>query len=282
MASPLPSSGRSTAGRDTRPAGVPLFGIDAFTSEPFRGNPAAVCLLESPADEPWMQALATEMNVSETAFVVPEDGGFGLRWFTPTTEVVLCGHATLASAHALWQTGFLQPGQPARFHTRWKGTLTATNTAAGIALDFPAAPSRACPEPVGLSDALGARVTAVAQNDLHHIAEVDDEATVRKLEPDIEALGHVDMEAVAVTSRSDDSRYDFVSRYFAPKHGIDEDPVTGSAHTSLGPYWADQLGRTELSAYQASRRGGELRVEVRGDRVTLIGNAVTVWKGTLD
>jgi predicted PhzF superfamily epimerase YddE/YHI9 len=282
MAIPFPTSGRSTAGRDTRPAGVPLLGIDAFTNERYRGNPAAVCLLDAPADEPWMQALATEMNVSETAFVVPDGDGFGLRWFTPTTEVVLCGHATLASAHALWQTGRLRPEQAAGFHTRWKGTLTATKARDGIALDFPAAPSWPCEEPVGLSDALGTSVIAVAKNDLHHIAEVDNEATVRNLEPDIDALTRVDVESVAVTSRSDDDRYDFVSRFFAPKYGINEDPVTGSAHTSLGPYWGARLGTFELSAYQASRRGGELRVQVRGDRVTLIGNAVTVWQGALD
>ena len=265
----------------SRSIGAPLLGVDAFTGERFRGNPAAVCLLDGPADDDWMQALAAEMNLSETAYVVPHDDGFGLRWFTPTTEVQLCGHATLASAHALWETGRLAPDALARFHTRWKGVLGATRVEHGIALDFPAAPSVAVAQPLGLSDALGTSVVATAQNDLHHIAELADARTVRALSPDIAKLRAVEVEAVTVTARSDDDRYDFVSRYFAPKHGIDEDPVTGSAHTSLGPFWADKLGRSSLRAHQASTRGGELRVEVHGDRVSLIGQAVTVWRGEL-
>jgi predicted PhzF superfamily epimerase YddE/YHI9 len=261
--------------------GTPLLGVDAFTDERFRGNPAAVCLLDAPADDGWMQALAAEMNLSETAYVAPHDDGFGLRWFTPTTEVQLCGHATLASAHALWETGRLAPETPARFHTRWKGVLGAVRVEGGIALDFPAATSVEVSEPRGLSDALGAHVVATARNDLHHVVELSDASAVRGLAPDIAKLRDVEVEAVAVTARSDDDRYDFVSRYFAPRHGIDEDPVTGSAHTSLGPYWAAKLGSSTLRAHQASARGGDVRIEVTGDRVSLIGQAVTVWRGEL-
>jgi PhzF family phenazine biosynthesis protein len=260
--------------------GVPLLGIDAFTSERFRGNPAAVCLLEEPTDETWMQALAAEMNLSETAFVVAQDDGYNLRWFTPTTEVRLCGHATLASAHALWETGRLASDQEARFHTRWKGLLTATTSSAGIVLDFPAAPSSPCDAPDQLAEALGVSIVAVAVNDLHHIVELADADAVRNANPNFGALSKITVE-VAITAPSDDDDHDFVSRFFAPTYGIDEDPVTGSAHTSLGPYWAAKLGKTQLRARQVSRRGGELLVRVRGDRVDLIGQAITVWQGEL-
>ena len=259
---------------------IPILGIDAFTEHAFRGNPAAVCLLDAAADEGWMQSLAAEMNLSETAFVVPIDSGFALRWFTPTLEVELCGHATLASAHALWETGHLGHDDEAHFHTRWKGELVARRGGDTVSLDLPIARSTVVPEPSGLSAALGAPLRAVARNDLHHIAEVDDAATVRTLTPDLAALTEVEVQAVTVTARSDDPTYDFVSRYF---HGFTEDPVTGAAHTSLGPYWAAKLDKTELSAYQASARGGSLHVHVQPDAqiVTLVGRAVTVWQGTL-
>jgi PhzF family phenazine biosynthesis protein len=268
-----------------------IFGVDAFTATCFGGNPAAVCLLDTDAqsavawpDEAWMQGLAAEMNLSETAFVAPLDDAFGLRWFTPTSEVQLCGHATLASAHVLWETGTVSREALVQFDTRWKGRLTATHTGDAIALDFPAAPSTPVPEPDGLSSALGASLRAVARNDLHHLVELEDAAAVRTLAPDFAALRNVDVEAVAVTAVSDDERYDFISRYFAPRHGIDEDPVTGSAHTSLGPYWAGKLGKPDLVGYQASARGGEVRVSVPESaptRVTLGGHAVTVWRGEL-
>jgi predicted PhzF superfamily epimerase YddE/YHI9 len=258
-----------------------LFCIDAFTTERFRGNPAVVCFLDEAADDAWMQALAAEMNVSDTAFVVPRHDGHDVRWFTPAVEVELCGHATLAAAHALWESGRLAPDAPARFHTRRQGTLIATRVGDEIAIDFPAARSTPVDEPAGLSAALGTRVAAVARNDLHHLAELDDEATVRALTPDFGALRAVDVEAVAVTARSNDRRYDFVSRYFAPKWGIDEDPVTGSAHTSLGPYWSAKLGKTHLIARQISRRGGELTIDDHGDRVTITGHAITIWSGTV-
>jgi PhzF family phenazine biosynthesis protein len=276
--------------------------VDAFTSEQFRGNPAAVCLLdepgrEDPSDE-WMQSLAAEMNLSETAFVAPRPAGseaagseaggsgvgrFGLRWFTPTQEVLLCGHATLASAHVLWESGALDEAEPARFHTRWKGELVATRAGDGIALDLPTAASAVVPEPEGLSAALGTAVLTVAANDLHHLVELADERSVRTLTPDFSALAAVEVEAVAVTAPSDDEAYDFVSRYFTPRHGILEDPVTGSAHTSLGPWWAERLGRPDVVGYQASARGGVVRVhaEPGAPRVSVSGDAVTVWTGFL-
>jgi PhzF family phenazine biosynthesis protein len=261
--------------------GATLACVDAFTSQPFRGNPAAVCLLDVAVGDDWMQALAAEMNLSETAFVLACDTGFDLRWFTPTTEVDLCGHATLASAHLLWESGRLPRGAPARFHTRSMGDLVATLDADGIALDLPAAVSSEVPEPRGLADALGAPLVAVARNDLHHLVELADARTVRNLRPDLGALRAVDVEAVTVTARSDDPAFHFVSRYFAPRYGIPEDPVTGAAHTSLGPWWAQRLGTTDLTALQCSPRGGTLRVLVLGDRVTLIGRAVTIWHGQL-
>ena len=259
-----------------------LLGIDAFTDEPFRGNPAAVCLLEDPRDDDWMQSLAAEMNLSETAFVLArDDASYDLRWFTPALEVELCGHATLASAHALWQTRRQPVERPVTFHTRWKGALTATKHSDGITLDFPAARSVGCDEPSGLSAALGAQVAKVSVNDLHHVVELADEAAVRALTPSYADLVDVDVEGVAVTARASDEAYDFVSRYFAPRYGVDEDPVTGSAHTSLGPYWGAVLGKTELVGHQVSPRGGIVRVRVRDDRVDLTGQAVTVWEGAL-
>lgn len=267
-----------------------IFGVDAFTAVPFAGNPAAVCLLDPDSsavewpDEEWMQALAAEMNLSETAFVARSDDAFGLRWFTPTSEVQLCGHATLASAHVLWETGTVSRDMPLQFETRWKGQLAATHTGDAIALDFPAAASTPAPEPDGLSAALGVPLRAIARNDLHHLVEVENASGVRSIAPDFAALRRVDVEAVVVTAASDDDRYDFVSRYFAPRHGIDEDPVTGSAHTSLGPYWAAQLRKPDLVGCQISARGGVVRVGVSESdptRVTLGGEAVTVWRGEL-
>jgi PhzF family phenazine biosynthesis protein len=262
---------------------APLLCVDAFTGEPFRGNPAAICLLDEPGEERWMQALAAEMNLSETAFVVPRDDGFDLRWFTPTSEVELCGHATLASAHALWETGRLGPDATARFHTQRRGELTATRAEGAIALDFPSAPAVVVDEPAGLSAALGVTPVRVGSSSLHHVVELADAGAVRGMTPDIAALADVDVSAVAVTAPSDDEQFDFVSRYFAPRHGIDEDPVTGSAHCTLGPWWAERLGRRELVGYQASARGGVVRVEVQPDapRVNLIGEAITVWRGEL-
>jgi len=270
-------------------AGTPLFCVDAFTHEPFAGNPAAICLLDAPLAEPRMQAIAAELNLSETAFVGPAaaDGGdeLGLRWFTPTQEVELCGHATLASAHVLYETGRVQRGEPVRFNTRRRGVLIATSTAGGVALDFPAAPSRLIPPPPGLAAALGTEPVAVGVNDLHHIAELDDEATVARLAVDADALAKVEgVEAVTVTAGAREPGVDFVSRYFAPRHGITEDPVTGSAHTSLAAWWADKLQKAHLTGKQLSRRTGIVRIRVdepSPGRVTLEGRAVTIWEGEL-
>lgn len=268
-----------------------LLCIDTFTAEPFRGNPAGVCLVDDPEAYPEarMQAIAAELRLSETAFVVADGDVFSLRWFTPTQEVLLCGHATLASAHALWTSGRLDLDRPARFATRWKGGLTARRIAgsatATVAVDFPAARSTLVEPPTGLQAAIGASISAVGSNDLHHVVEVADERTVRALAPDLERLVTVPgVEAVTVTARSDDPSFDFVSRYFAPRHGIAEDPATGSAHTSLGPWWADRLGRAELVGHQVSRRSGVVRVRVGDpgpDRVTIEGDLVTVWQGDL-
>jgi predicted PhzF superfamily epimerase YddE/YHI9 len=264
---------------------TPIFCVDAFTDEPFRGNPAAVCLLEEPLSDAVMQKVAVELNLSETAFVVARDDGFDLRWFTPTVEVELCGHATLASAHVLFETGRLAIGDTARFHTRWRGELRGTSTPDGVELDFPAAVSTPVDPPPGLADALGAAPVAVGVNDLHHVVELADAATVRSLAPEMSALSDVEgVEAVAVTATGDEAGIDFVSRYFAPRFGIPEDPVTGSAHTSLGPWWAARLGRGELVGRQVSARTGTVRVFVdrpAAGRITLTGRAVTVWRGEL-
>lgn len=259
---------------------LPLCHVDAFTDRPFAGNPAAVCLLEEEMDPAWMQAVAREMNLSETAFLLRGDDGFGLRWFTPQVEVPLCGHATLASAHFLWEEGHLKPKAVARFHTQ-SGLLTAARREGWIQLDFPAKPPAPSTAPAGMAAALGCTPVAVLKADFDHLVEVESEAVLRALEPDFRALRVVNTRGVIATARSDGKPYDFVSRFFGPGVGIDEDPVTGSAHCVLGPYWQDQLGKATFLAYQASARGGEIRVTCEGDRVKLGGKAVTVARGEL-
>jgi len=258
----------------------PLFIVDAFADAAFQGNPAAVCLLDAPAPAEWMQQVAAEMNLSETAFLDSRDDGWNLRWFTPTTEVDLCGHATLASAHALWETGRLAADAAARFYTR-SGELIATRNGKDITLDFPATPPEPADAPDGLIDALGIEPQHVGRSRFDYLIEAADAATVRSLAPDFTALGRVDARGVIVTSRGDGSGADFVSRFFAPAAGVNEDPVTGSAHCCLAPYWSDKLGRADLVGYQASRRGGTVRVYTDGDRVRLSGRAVTVLRGEL-
>jgi len=255
--------------------------VDAFTSEPFEGNPAAVCLLPAPADAGWMQRVAREMNLSETAFLVRrEDSGFDLRWFTPAVEVDLCGHATLATAHVLWEEGHLPPGEPAVFHTR-SGRLSAELRDGWIEMDFPAEPPVPAPPPDGLAAALGAEPTYVGRNRFDYLVEVDARLTVERLAPDFTRLGEIDTRGIIVTARGDAEGTDFVSRFFAPRTGIDEDPVTGSAHCCLGPYWQSRLGRDTFTARQVSERGGLVKVMVRGERVILSGHAVTVLRGEL-
>jgi PhzF family phenazine biosynthesis protein len=259
---------------------VPLLQIDAFTSRAFRGNPAAVCLLPAPADEAWMQDVAAEMNLAETAFVAPLDSDFGLRWFTPAVEVDLCGHATLASAHALWETGRLPAARSARFHTR-SGLLTAEQVDGWIELNFPSTPAVEVDPPDGLLDALGVRAVYVGRSRFDYIVEVESESIVREVAPDLEALRSLKSRGVVVTSRASSDGVDFVSRYFAPGSGIDEDPVTGSTHCCLAPYWAEKVGRAAFVAHQLSRRGGVLHLRLDGNRVRIRGQAVTVLRGEL-
>ncbi|MBI5687878.1 MAG: PhzF family phenazine biosynthesis protein [Verrucomicrobia bacterium] len=247
--------------------------VDAFTAGAFAGNPAAVCILDEPADESWMQLVAREMNLSETAFLHPIEGGYSLRWFTPMVEVELCGHATLASAHTLWETGALADDQVARFHTL-SGWLTCRRQGGWIEMDFPTTPAVPCATPPGLSEALGAELLWTGNNDMDHLVEVASERTLRGLKPDFTAIAPLTVRGVIVTCRSESPEFDFLSRFFAPTAGVNEDPVTGSAHCTLGPYWQAKLGKSDFTAYQASARGGVVKVGVRGDRVLLRGQAV--------
>jgi PhzF family phenazine biosynthesis protein len=260
-----------------------LYQVDAFTDRAFGGNPAAVCLLDAPADAGWMQHVGREMNLSETAFVHRrEDGDLGLRWFTPAIEVELCGHATLAAAHVMWEAGWLQSGQTARFHTL-SGVLTAQREGSGIELNFPAKPVEEVADPPReLLAALGVEARFVGRSAFDYLVEVESEERVRAANPDHGRLRTLPVRGVIVTARgAAGGPYDFVSRFFAPGSGVDEDPVTGSAHCTLAPYWAARLGKRDFLAYQASARGGEVRVTLEGDRVRLGGRAVTVLKGQL-
>lgn len=261
---------------------VPIFQVDAFATEPFKGNPAGVCLLREAADPAWMQNVAKEMNLSETAFLVPRGDGFGLRWFTPKVEVELCGHATLSSAHILFEEKILRADQTARFQTL-SGLLTAARDGEWIELDFPARPPHsASPDwAPDLVSALGVKPSYIGLSKEDVLVEVADEATVRELEPDIAALAAVPARGVIVTSRAATTGFDFVSRFFAPAVGIAEDPVTGSSHTVLAPFWTERLRKESLTAYQASARGGVLRVRLVKDRVKIAGQALTVIKGEL-
>jgi predicted PhzF superfamily epimerase YddE/YHI9 len=264
----------------------PLFWVDAFTAEPFAGNPAAVCLLDQDVAPDWMQRVAAELNLSETAFLHPgaEEGRFGLRWFTPTVEVELCGHATLASAHVLFSEGLAAAGEPVRFATA-SGPLAARRAEdGGIWLDFPATPAAPADPPPGMLEALraGGGVRWVGLGRLDYLVELADEAAVRGLAPDIARLEFLGSRGVIVTAAAaSPGAYDFVSRCFVPGAGIDEDPVTGSAHCTLGPFWAGRLGRDELTGFQASARGGLVQVRPEVDRVHLGGRAVTVLRGQL-
>jgi PhzF family phenazine biosynthesis protein len=265
---------------ERRMTSLPLFQVDAFTNQPFAGNPSAVCLLEQETHAVWMQAVGAEMNLSETAYVWRKDDGFGLRWFTPTIEVDLCGHATLATAHILWQEGWLAADETARFHTH-SGLLIAHQTDGRIVLDFPATPATPAETPTGLLEALGVDNGNVLFNGIDYLVQLEDEATLRLLQPDFAALKRVKARGVIVTAVSGKPEYDFVSRCFAPAAGINEDPVTGSAHCTLAPFWAERLGKNVLQAFQASARGGELRVEWQGERVLLAGHAITIFRAQL-
>jgi len=255
--------------------------VDAFTDRPFAGNPAAVCILSQAPEEQWMRNVAREMNLSETAFLVPQDGGYNLRWFTPAVEVDLCGHATLASAHVLWEQGHLKSGVQARFHTR-SGVLLADQRGDWIEMDFPAKAEQAAEPPAELAAALGLEPVYVGRNQFDYLVEVESAAALRAAAPDHSRLRKLPVRGVIVTARSDRPEFDFISRFFAPGAGVDEDPVTGSAHVCLAPYWGKRLGKSEMVAFQASARGGVVRVRTSGDRVILGGQAVTVLRGELE
>lgn len=259
---------------------VRLFQIDAFAERLFEGNPAAVCLIPEKAPEAWMQALAGEMNLSETAFVRPTEDGFELRWFTPLCEVDLCGHATVAAAHALWLTRSVPASSEIVFHTA-SGPLRVEQRDGWIAMDFPAAPAREQKSPPDLEEALGVQARWSGWNGLDWCLQVESPACLRTLQPDFSRLARLLSRGVIVTSDSDESRYDFLSRFFAPAVGIEEDPVTGSAHCCLGPYWGQKLNKFEMVGYQASARGGTVGVTLAGDRVILRGKAVQVFETTV-
>jgi PhzF family phenazine biosynthesis protein len=266
--------------------GIRISQVDAFTDRRFAGNPAAVCVLSEPADDRWMQDVAAEMSLSETAFARRLGAGskFSLRWFTPKSEVDLCGHATLATAHVLWEEEHLAASEPALFETR-SGLLTARRGPSGIELDFPAEPISEeltnAYERSELCSALGAPIGFAGRNRFDLLVELESEESVRSLSPDIRRLERFPVRGVIVTGRSESPGVDFVSRFFAPRVGIDEDPVCGSAHCCLGPYWARKLDRSFLTALQVSCRGGVVKVRALGNRVNLIGNAVTVLRGEL-
>jgi PhzF family phenazine biosynthesis protein len=260
---------------------VPLYLVDAFTSRPFAGNPAGVCLLSETLPDSVMQNVAMEMHQAETAFLLPEGDGWRLRWFTPEVEENLCGHATLASAHVLFETGLVAPSGTARFQTK-SGLLTAVRDGESILLDFPATPAEAFVPPQTAGKALSISPLFSGKTRFDLLFEVATEAEVRALKPDFALLEEVPWRGVIVTARADaGAPHDFVSRFFAPGCGVPEDPVTGSAHCALGPYWQEKLGKADLVGYQASSRGGTVRVSCRGERVHLAGTAVTVVRGEL-
>ena len=259
---------------------LPICVVDAFAEKPFTGNPAAVVFLDGPRDDAWRQAVAAEFNLSETAFVEARGDAFALRWFTPAVEVDLCGHATLAAAHALWEAGQAPLDRAIRFETK-SGTLTARRDGERIALDFPALPVKAAGPPDGLLAALDGAPTAFTENAGNYLLAMDSEEAVRRAAPDLAKWSALTKKGLLLTARAEGKTYDVVSRCFFPGDGIPEDPVTGSAHCAIGPYWAERLGKTELTAYQASRRGGILIVRVKGGRVELGGRAFTAWRGSL-
>jgi PhzF family phenazine biosynthesis protein len=262
-----------------------VYNVDAFTDTAFAGNPAAVCLLPAAREDDWLQAVAAEMNLSETAFLRPHpDGGYRLRWFTPTHEVDLCGHATLASAHVLWTEGLLAPEAPARFRTA-SGALTAIRDDEWITMDVPTDPPRPVAPPASLLDGLGATDPVyVGRTDRDFLVHLPAAEAVRALDPAFSTLAALDTRGVIATAAADGEDADVVSRFFAPGVGVPEDPVTGSAHCALGPYWADRLGRTTLTGRQVSARGGTVHVALPSpdaDRVDLSGQAVTTLRGRL-
>jgi len=258
-----------------------VYQVDAFCEGKYLGNPAGVCVLNSPAPDHWMQEVAREMALSETAFLTGrQDNSFDLRWFTPKVEVKLCGHATLASAHLLWERGYLKPSEAARFHTL-SGLLGAERAGERMTLNFPAKPAVAAAPPPGLIEALGVKPLFTGQSQFDYLVLIERASALRDLKPDFAALLKVPARGIIVTCLSDASEFDFLSRFFAPAAGVNEDPVTGSAHCTLAPFWAERLGKTKFLACQISERGGVIGVELRGDRVFLSGKAATVGQREL-
>lgn len=260
---------------------IPLFQVDSFTDKPFTGNPAGVCLLPEKMPDAWMRNVAAEMNLSETAFLVKSGEDYDLRWFTPRVEIDLCGHATLASAHILWETGIAEPDKVIKFHTR-SGLLSASKHKDWIALDFPARRYAPAAENEALIDAVGAIPDEVYQSGDNQLFLYHDEKVVRRLTPDFSALARFEMHGLIVTAPSATAEFDFVSRFFAPAIGINEDPVTGSAHCTLAPFWRERLHKDLLTGHQVSERGGVVKVRVSADRVYISGQAVTVFSAQLN
>jgi len=258
----------------------PIYIVDAFTDKAFKGNPAAVCLLNEDVDSNWMQSVAAEMNLSETAFLRKSNEGFDLRWFTPEVEVDLCGHATLASAHVLWESSLLERGERAIFNSK-SGVLTAEKKNSEIELNFPSMSIQEINGTEKLQEALGVNFVYTGKTKGYYIFEVESEDIVINTKPDFSALKEITDCGVIITSRSSSDKFDFVSRFFAPAYGINEDPVTGSAHCVLGPHWMKKLNKKNLRAFQASGRGGVLRIRNEDERVYIAGEAVTVLKGEL-
>lgn len=257
-----------------------IYHVNAFSNQAFNGNPAAVCVLEKEMPNEWLSKVAAQMNLSETAFVLAQDTGFSLRWFTPVKEVDMCGHATLASAHVLWEQGIVDKQQAISFNTL-SGELTAKLDNHYIELCFPRIDPITIEPPVTLISALGINPTYCAMFGEKHLFEIEDQEQLEQLAPDFSALKSIAGRGVSITCKSRDSQYDFISRYFAPWVGIDEDPANGSSHCALTPYWANYFNKRELSAYQASRRGGELRLVLEDEKVKMSGKAITVLKGEL-
>jgi PhzF family phenazine biosynthesis protein len=263
---------------------ISLFQVDAFTDVPFKGNPAAVCIPDKPKNEHWMMQVASEMNLSETAFLLPDNSNFNLRWFTPQKEVSLCGHATLASAHILWEEGYVRDNQDIHFNTM-SGPLIAKKKAKSIQLDFPARLVELVESNLDINKALGATPTCTSRytspKGIIYLLEFENENYVRELKPDFVCLRLTDARAVIATAKADSDDHDFVSRYFAPAVGINEDPVTGSSHCYLAPYWSAKLAKPNLIGFQVSQRTGYVQCQHDGDRVYLEGKAVTIFKTEL-
>jgi PhzF family phenazine biosynthesis protein len=254
--------------------------VDTFTSSPFRGNTAGVCIPDSPADAAWMQQAAAELKHSETAFLFPDGEKWNLRWFTPEKEVDLCGHATLAAAFVLWETGRVPPATAITFETL-SGALTVRQYEDWISMDFPAEPASTLMPVPGLGRALGVEPLYYGRNRFDILVELPLADDVCSLEPDMNAISAIHARGIIVTAASDLPHFDFVSRFFAPSVGIPEDPVTGSAHCCLAPYWGAKLGKTEMTGFQCSARGGSVRVRLNGDRVLVEGHAVHMFSGKM-